>query len=332
MSRDSKPRRRSIKLIVVLALVFGALGYCGWQYYMIVFAPINVANATNAHALSWLALRDLSSESQDQLAELFDFYCSRLTGDESGEFVFDDSVSLEAPESIRGVVGSVLSATDSRTLTWAENRVRPPYARIDYVVVPTPERASRYVVSADIKPGPALEKRWQGRQIAVARGETRSSNVERNIRALVMQWFVSRLRRYDATPDEKKKEYLDATARELIAFQGFYNRFRVSNGSPELSLVELLREFERTNEGWCEITPLDELARVMWFKDLLVSIVVLQRANIDLPLYPPTVAVKGDKESGTAAGSRVNSAVKATRRALRKYFFEGDHRRSIASD
>ena len=209
-------------------------------------------------------------ESQDQLAKLFDFYCSRLTGDESGEFVFDDSVSLEAPESIRGVVGSVLSATDSRTLTWAENRVRPPYARIDYVVVPTPERASRYVVSADIKPGPALEKRWQGRQIAVARGETRSSNVERNIRALVMQWFVSRLRRYDATADEKKKEYLDATARELIAFKAFttVSRFQRESGTFARRTAP---QFERTNEGWCEITRSTNSRESCGSKDLLVS-------------------------------------------------------------
>lgn len=314
----TKPRRfgarHPIRNSIAALLVVAALGYCGWQYYRIVSSPIDVKNATKAQALSWLALRDLSEESDETQAELFHFYVSKLGGDDLDEISFDAN---DVPSNLKGAIRSILRGSDKKVAAWDKNRVRPPFARIDYVIRPSSERNSRYATSGDVFPGPSLERSWQERQVAVARGDARASNAERNIQMLVFRWFVDRCERYDATPDEQKKSFLEKTADELESFQRFYDELRETSGLPGSTRVDQLRDFERMNDGWREFAELDQLARVMWFKDLLISTIVFKEAGADdLSTTPPALPTADGGTSG------FESAVHGFFNAAKGYFFE----------
>ena len=291
----SSRRRHPVRFIVILLLVFGAIGYCGWRYRQIVVAPIDVRTATDAQAVSWFALRDLSAESEETRGELFDFYFQKVAKGEHGEFVFDEEHKLEVPSNLQGIASSVLRSSERKVEAWDKKRTRAPFVRIDYVLKRPEGRSATYVTSSDILPGPGLEKRWQERQVAVAKGTVRRTNVERNIQLMLMQWFVKRYKAYDETPGDQKKEYLERCSRELFAIQECYKNLYVSSGRSAPDRVRQLREFERMNEGWCEFASLEELARVMWFKDLVITVTVLHEAGVaDSPLYPPRYPEKTD--------------------------------------
>ena len=311
----------SRRLLVFLVIVAAGLGYCGWRYYRITKAPLDVENATTAQALSWFALRDLSSESEEKRSELFKLYLDKLT---SGSGEVGDNDKIEIPSSLQGVASSFLKNADQKVENWNNNRVRPPFARVDYVVRPAENHPSNYVLSSDVKPGPGLEKRWQERRVAVARGSVHTPVVERNVHTLLMQWFVDRSKRYDATPDDKKKALLEKYAAELIKLQSLYNKFRVSGGQTKLNRERQLREFERANEGWLEFASVDELAKVLWFKDLLTTVVVLQEAGVDgAAFYPPTIRkVASNEEEGAA--DKDGAAKRSAKRvldAVNRYLF-----------
>lgn len=308
-------RHISKRLVVLIILVVGAFGYCGWRYHRIVKAPLDVSKATKTQALSWFALRDLSSESEEKRSELFDYYYRQLT---SGSGELTDGASVEIPSSLQSVASSFLKNADQKVESWSKKRVRPPFARIDYVVkLSEGDHPSKYVLSSDVKPGPGLKKRWQERQVAVARGAAKTPVVERNVQMMLMQWFVDRSKRYDAVPDAKKKELLERYADELVKLQGLYNKFRVSGGQTQLARSLQLREFERANEGWLEFATLDELAKTMWFKDLITSVIVLKEAGIDgSRFYPPTIKKKAPT-SDAEAKRPVDRALDAAKR----YFF-----------
>ena len=307
-------RHVSKRLVVLIILVLGAFGYCGWRYYRIVNAPLDVSKATKTQALSWFALRDLSSESEEKRSELFNYYYDQLT---SGSGELSDSANVKLPSSLQGVASSFLKNADQKVENWSKNRVRPPFARIDYVVKPNEDdHPSIYVLSTDIKPGPSLKKRWQERQVAVARGAAKTPVVERNVQMMLMQWFVDRSNRYDAVPDARKKRLLERYAEELVKLQGLYNRFRISGGQTQLTRSLQLREFERANEGWLEFANVDELARTMWFKDLITSVIALKEAGIDgAQFYPPTIKKKAPTSDAEAKRS-VDRALDAVKRYL----------------
>ena len=333
MNKPITSRRHiSKRLVVLLLLVVGVFGYCSWRYYRIVKAPLDVSNATTAQALSWFALRDLSSEPEEKRSELFELYFSKITGG-SGEL--SDRDKIEIPSSLQGVASSFLKSADQKVESWNKNRVRPPFARVDYVVQPTGDHPSNYVLSSDVKPGPGLQKRWQERQVAVVRGSVHTPTVERNVQTLLMQWFVDRCKRYDVAPDDKKKETLERYAAELLKLQAFYNKFRVSGGQTPLSREHQLREFERVNEGWLEFASVDELAKVMWFKDLLTTVIVLQEVGVDgSKFYPPTIRkdAANENDSSDKGGDSPSDAAAPKRPAKRvldvvnRYLFVGKKR------
>ncbi len=320
----SKPiasrRHVSKRLVVLLVLVVGVFGYCSWRYYQIIKAPLDVSKATNAQALSWLALRDLSSESEEKRSELFGFYYDKLTGG-SGELV--ENSKIEIPSGFQGVANSFLKNADQKVEKWNKSRVRPPFARVDYVIKPTGDHPSKYVLSSDVKPGPGLQKRWQERQVAVARGSVHTSTVERNVQTLLLQWFVKHSKDYDAAPDVRKKVHLEKFATELVKVQSLYNNFRVSGGQTQLVRELQLREFERVNEGWLEFASVDELARVMWFKDLLTTIIVLREAGVDnSKLIPPPIRKDATNEEDSSSDDvAAKRPVKRVLDAVNGYLF-----------
>ena len=152
----------------------------------------------------------------------------------------------------------------------------------------------------------AFEEAEHAAKFAELLGEVVTSSTEKNVQLLIMQWFATRCKSYDAAPDDQKKAKLDAISAELTNVQGFYNGIREAAKKKPLTQSELLREFEMSVESWCEFASLEELAKILWFKDLVVGIVANQKAGASFAAfsYPPLVPSKSvsaedqDSENG----------------------------------
>lgn len=313
-----KKRRRILRFFLIAALLFVGAG--AWFYYHETSCPIAVEKATPARALGWLALRDFSEESEETREQLFDYYYSSIGGaKESSKSA--EKPKLKLPKSVRNVSSFFLAGSEKKANEWAEHYDRPSYVRVDYLIRRTSKSESPYVSSRDIVPGPALERRWNARRDAVAKGKTKKSKVEKNIQLLVMQWFVSKYRKYDATPDDQKKEFLETTADEMEALQQFYELARASSDDGDkrsLTRAELIAEFERMLEGWYEVAPLKDVAKAVWFKDALITTVVAREMRLDpeaLGLYPPKLPqTDGERFDVEALKKRATEAARAAKR------------------
>ncbi|MBP5623217.1 MAG: hypothetical protein J6X44_14520 [Thermoguttaceae bacterium] len=322
-------RRRFIKRFVLFVVVLALL--CVGFFFTIqrYLTPIDPENASTDKKLGWLALRDLSKESPETREKLFDMYVGSVSipSPENAE-----ETIYELPEPVKKASGVFLSGRDKKVEAWIENERRPPYLRVDYVVVGSDDRAGQYVESRDVEPGPALLERWETRRKGIKAGKARqkTTTIERNIQLLIMQWFNSRMKAYDAAPAEKKRAKLDAIAVDLQNFQKFYNSLRASAKMEELTLSGMLREFELTVDSWLELTTPDELARVLWFKDLMESVVLQQKISAadkgpKLFDYPPVVPGKTDDEHRKDKRSEKNAQtierVKNALDAVKNYAF-----------
>ncbi|MBQ9812109.1 MAG: hypothetical protein IJM54_02240 [Thermoguttaceae bacterium] len=322
-------RRRFIKrfvlFVVVLALICVGFFFTVQRY----LAPIDPEDAPIDKKIGWLALRDLSKESPETREKLFDMYVGSVSIPSSENA---EETVYELPEQVKKASGVFLSGRDAKVAAWSENERRLPYLRVDYVVDGSDERAGQYVESRDVAPGPALLERWEARRKGIENGKTRkkTTTVERNIQLLIMQWFNSRMKAYDAAPAEKKRAKLDAIAVDLQNFQKFYNSLRASAKMEELPLSGLLREFELTVDSWLELTTPDELAKILWFKDLMEAVVVQQKAGTAgkgprLFDYPPVVPGKTDeKQQDTQLAEKKAQAAEKFKNALgaaKKYMY-----------
>ena len=302
---------RNLILLAFVALVVGATCY----YRKTTKQPIDVENATPSQAISWLAMRDFSEESKDTKKKLFDYYFGVLqegaadaNAETGAEATPQATVSkarspkLKLPKKLESASSLFFIGADKKVDAWARNRERPAYLRIDYLVRPTTPRAeTTRVLSSDVKPGPALVRRYQDNRAATYSGENKKSKIEKNVNLLVMQWFVLKAEEYDATSDANADSFLRQTALDMEGLQEFYNALRESAKQNELTRVQLLKEFERQTEGWCEIGELDEVAKALWFKDLLVCYVVAREANAPKLATPPQLSKKARQSLGLEA-------------------------------
>jgi len=322
-----KPRRLRGCLWICLFALLAFAGYAFYLYSKITTEPIDPKNASTVQAVGWLTMRDLSQESAETREDLFEMY----VGDRTIPVVSDESgKELELPKSVQKMTSVFLKDRDKQIEAWAKANKRPPYLRLDYLIVPgqTEERVSRYVVSDDVQPGPSLKARWaRSREDLEAKGASRKSFVEKNVQLLVMQWFVSRSKAYDSTSDEKKRQKLESIVDELMNMQSVYNNIRGKKKS--LSRVQALREFEATIESWNEIATVDELAKTLWFKDLLISVAAAKTSGVssDVASYPPLLPTKDDRspvKEGESSEERpeFDRNKKVVCDVVRNYFFD----------
>ena len=299
--------RLILGVLLVLALACAAaIGLLRARY----LAPILVEKATPDKAVGWLLCRDLSEEAPEIQKKLFDMYVGKITVPYKNK---DGAVDYELPENLKKYAEIALANRKKRIDDWRKTYVRPGFLRVDYIIVPQKKRTSEYVLSSDVAPGPDLEKRWSARREKNPRKTTR---VEKNTQTLLMLWFLDKMNRYDSAPDEQKKNVLDEISDEFERFQAFYKRITEKDGYDGDSRVDTLREFEANIDGWIECSTLDNLAKALWFKDLLVEIAVLRIAEFtaDNPegmlAYPPKIQNIASEQNGTANGEKIRTAFK----------------------
>ncbi len=317
--------RRFVRTSALLAaLVVGAGGaVVGLLYWRNVSAPIDVETASTGRLVGWLALRDLSAETPETRARLFERYVETL-GDENGGV---EPEKIEIPESAKRIANVFFAKrADAKTSTKPAPAERLPILRLDYRVAPRAADspiASDFVLSDEVRPGPALLERWNASREARERGDVeKTSAVEKNIRLLVMQWFVAKRRAYDAAPDAEKEAFLAATVDELLGWQGLYDKIQTDATKANASRAALLAEFEKTVASWNEFAEPEELAKTLWFKDLIVATIAAQETPLGrfAPPKPPRARKLASEESPRSPAARDFGA--RTLDAARRFFFE----------
>lgn len=278
--------RRFTVFVILILLVGGCVALFARRY----MAPIVVEDATPDKAVGWLVLRDLSEESADNQEKLFDLYLGSVSVPSAEDA---KKTTYKLPEPVKKFSGLFLAGREKKVDEWEKSYRRPPYLRVDYVIKPQKTRTSQYILSSDVAPGPSLEKRWNAQREQLAKGGkgAKKTLAEKNVQLLMMQWFATRCKSYDAAPDDQKKAKLDAIAAELSNVQGFYNGIREAAKKKPLTQSELLKEFEMSVESWPEFASLEELAKILWFKDLVEGIVANQTTGASFAAfsYPPLV-------------------------------------------
>ncbi len=292
------------RLALTAALLVVALGLvAAFLYWRNVSAPIDAENASTGKLVGWLALRDLSAETPETRERLFDRYVETIGG---ADGVFEPE-KLELPPQAKKFARTFFAKRakkeveeelrfeeDDAELDASEtpNAKRAPYLRLDYYVAPRSAdspRTSEYVLSDDVRPGPALLKRWSASREQTKNGDAptkKTPAVEKNVRLLVMQWFVAKRKAYDAAPDAEKTRRLQETIDELVGWQELYIKIQTDATQTTPTRAEMLAEFETTVDSWNEFETPEELAKTLWFKDLIVAAVAAQETPLGR-LAPP---------------------------------------------
>lgn len=323
------------RLALTTALLVVALGsVAAFFYWRHVSAPIDAENASTGKLVGWLALRDLSAETPETRERLFDRYVETLGGADGvvepeklelppqakkfARIFFAERAKDESEEELRFEKNAAETAANSPS-----NAERPPYLRLDYYVAPRPvdsPQTSEYVLSDDVRPGPALLKRWNASREQAKNGAAKTKKtpaVEKNVRLLVMQWFVAKRKAYDAAPDAEKARRLEKTRDELLGWQELYKKIRADATHKSAPRSEMLAEFEKTVESWNEFETPEELAKTLWFKDLIVAAVAAQETPFGrlTPPTPPRARKIATDETERDFGRR-------TLDAARRFFFQ----------
>ncbi len=295
------------RLALTTALFVVALGsVAAFLYWRSVSAPIDAENASTGKLVGWLALRDLSAETPETRERLFDRYVETLGGADGvvepeklelppqakkfAQAFFANRAKDEAEAELQFEEDAVAPVANSPS-----NAERAPYLRLDYYVAPrsvdSPQK-SEYVVSDDVRPGPALLKRWKTSREKEKNGAAPTNKtpaVEKNIRLLVMQWFVAKRKAYDVAPDAEKTRLIQETVDELLGWQELYKKIQRDATQTSAPRSEMLAEFEKTVASWNEFETPEELAKTLWFKDLIVANIAAQESPLGriAPPKPP---------------------------------------------
>lgn len=326
-ARGSRRGRLGCLALSATLFVVGLGLLAAFFYWRSVSAPIDVENASTGNLVGWLALRDLSVETPETRERLFDRYVETLGGDDGvvepeklelppqakkfAQIFFAERAKKKAEKASRNETAAPNAASTS-------NAERSPYLRLDYYVAPRPvdsPQTSEYVVSDDVRPGPAFLKRWNASRREAKNGAAQKKKtpaVEKNVRLLAMQWFVAQRKAYDAAPDAEKARRLEKTRDELLGWQELYKKIRADATHKSAPRSEMLAEFEKTVESWNEFETPEELAKTLWFKDLVVAAVAAQETSLDrfAPTRPPRARKIATDETERDFGRRTLDAAR----------------------
>lgn len=293
-------------LNVVAVLILIAAGYAGYRLYRLGSAPIDVKKATKTEAISWLALRDLSEESPETRSDLVNFYLEKFSDKEATKDATEEETEKEfvlSPK-LKNIAHTLLLDSDSDTLRWDEERERPSYFRIDYVVKRESDADSIYVLTTDVKPTASLLARRLEAIDSAKNANRKLSKFEKNIQTLLLQCFLEYGKTYDSTSDENKEKTLEILAERILELQRVYVKLRAAGGAQSQTRAELLRSFEKICDGWYAFADPEELARGLWFKDVVVSVIVAREFGMK-NVYPPKLPVVSDDPESAASPSGV---------------------------
>ncbi|MDO5580410.1 MAG: hypothetical protein Q4G69_04705 [Planctomycetia bacterium] len=252
---------RFLLFVLVVFLVVGVLLALWIHKY---FGPMNLDNPNADLLNTWLIVRDFSKETPEVREKLLINYLKHY-GPEA-----EESVPSRLVGATKKITRHFFKSRLDRVQSWGDTRTCRSFVRSEYAVRPENLVKDRYVLPEDIKPTSELEAfRTSKEYTSVPPAQMRT---ELNCRYLVREWFHWKMKIYSKLPEDKKNDFIRKSAKEMIWWQDFYCDILRRMDLPVPSLLELLRELDLTILWWYESTSdSEELARLLWFKDLLIS-------------------------------------------------------------
>ncbi len=276
--------RCMIFFFIVIVIVGLGIGIWLRKFY----GPMDIENADTAKLNGWLLLRDFSKETPEIRRQLLlrylDFY-----GPDASKPAYHELVGAT-----KSVTRFFFQKRQNRLEEWEKTRMERPCIRYEYRIIrpsnqekfdlsPT-KKEPFYIIPADIEPTDLLKEALKEENRKHAMQAT--IRMELNCRYLAREWFLWKMDEYEKTPDAQKTNFLLKITDEFNWWQEFYQNSIVQMGLPRIKLLDVLREFDLTVSWWYENTnDVNELARLLWFKDLLITVTMARQAK--LPFNAP---------------------------------------------
>jgi len=269
------PKRKKFRffiyaLLFLLLMVIGAalaLGIWVRQFY----TPIRVEEATPVRLAGWAVLRDLDEVEPQVQQQLAEKYFEPIREDMEVDF------ESEEAKKILSYTKPVAEKRDAELAQWGKEQPAKKFLRREYRAKKPDQGAIR---SSDVTPTDDLKKEYDALKSS---GKTRvppaRTTPEKNIRTIIKNWFIYQIQQYDAAPDDRKAAQINSTADQLLRLQKIYNQYREAAGLKPLTQIEQLREFDFMSASWFDSTEIDELARLLWFKDLIVTVLIAKQSG-----------------------------------------------------
>lgn len=237
------------------------------------FTPIKIENADTFHLFGWAVARDLTKENPETQQDLSEAYFNEITNGAAKIDFQDKNVQKALPQ-----VKKTILQREEMLDHWESIHKSDGSIKRLYKIAKTDTHA---ILSADISPSERLNAQIaslkESKKTMVPAAQTK---MERNIRALTKAWFLSKIAAYDAADDQGKPKVLLDCADNLQHLQALYNQLRQEAGLQKVEDLAQLRELNFAVASWYDDTPADELARLLWFKDMLLSIMVARQAGL----------------------------------------------------
>ena len=278
-------------LVFILLIVLALVGIGIWvKYCQKTISPQASRRAHSVQLSGWLAFNDIQKQTPEVRETLVKKYVSRLDKLEKADF--NSPVVLRAIPYIKQAAREYLQKRDESVINQELSRKKSTITLPDYKIIQTPQ-SGRYILSTEIQPTDSLvktaaEAKNTGRSNAppLARKETQ---VESNIRTLMKEFFLRQMARYDRRSDEEKPLFIAESAQTIIRFSQIYDRARVELGLPPQGAVEQVRDLNHIIAGWVYTTEPETLAQLYWFKDVMVAVILADRAGKTLDAVEPLI-------------------------------------------
>ena len=282
----NRPKRSALRrfcrfllwfFVILAILLLVAAGIIGWMYRSVVTEPIPVEKIEEAEPTElagWLVLRDLEKETPEIKSKLAEKYFTPIRE--------NVKIDLRTPlaQKLLPLTKKYIETREKTLSDWEATKRQRSFLRRDYAVQPAVDER-RVILSTDIAPTDSL--RAELKEIADSGNPCvppPATRTEANIRTLLKNWFFANIARYDAAEEDQKFAEILSTTEQLRRIQKLYNDYLEEIGLERQTDLEMLRDFDFMTSSWYDGTPPEELARLLWYKDLIVSVMVAERAGL----------------------------------------------------
>ncbi|MGI5832259.1 MAG: hypothetical protein ACOX6D_06970 [Thermoguttaceae bacterium] len=270
--------------------------------------PISVRASVKAQSVQlsgWLAFNDIQKQTPEVRENLVKKYVNRLDKLEQAEMA--SPFVVRAIPYIKQAAAEYLRQRDddliARELASQKGTISLP----DYKITSGPD-SGRYILSSEIQPTDALSEKIRTRKNGDGSKDTplfptNESQIESNIRTLTKEFFLRHITIYDNRSDKEKPACILECARTLNRFSALYDKARTELGLPPQGSVEQIRDLNHIVSGWIDTTSPEDLARLYWFKDVMVAVIIAERSGkTETAIEPLITHVSPDKSSGQRGG------------------------------
>lgn len=285
-------------LLVVVLTVLAGVGI--WA--KIVYGPMDIASADRKALKNWILLRRFDKESPETRRELLLKYVELYGPNAPIKSDHKKSIGF-----IKDLSRKYVLERQKKTLDWEKERYPLDLLRSEYSVKPslpgvvattskvsapntatsstgaakgqgqTGGQAQVFILPENIQASDHLKDLEQKVKAIPA-----ATRMEQNLRYLVRDWFFWKMEEYARQADAEKLPFLLKTVDQIDYWQEFYVQSLIDLDLPRLGTLELYRDFMLTIYWWYEASEnTQDLARLLWFKDALVSIMVARQIGME---------------------------------------------------